>query len=138
MSDSERAESLLNVPVTDRVLVDLLDRRLRDHALRQSISIAPEPARPELIGQLNDLERRLASLVEATQKAQEPLSLDLMLTRLVALISEAFDADRSTLFLYDAENDEPMSQFSISYHRIDPMSRELNATKRPATLEAAA
>jgi len=44
------------------------------------------------------------------QKAQEPLSLDLMLTRMVALLSEAFSADRSSLFLYDADSDELFSR----------------------------
>ena len=94
---SEQASAAARSP--DRVLIDLLERRLRDHTLRESIAVAPDPARQDLTLHMGELERRLESLVEATQKAQEPLSLDLMLTRLVALISEAFGADRSSLFL---------------------------------------
>jgi adenylate cyclase len=110
MSDTTRADP--SVTLDDQVVVDLIDRRLQDHALRQSIAVAPTAAQPELFTQLGDLERRLELLVEATQKAQEPLSLDLMLTRMVALISEAFGADRSTLFLYDAESEELFSRFA--------------------------
>ena len=107
---SEQASAAARSP--DRVLIDLLERRLRDHTLRESIAVAPDPARQDLTLHLGELERRLESLVEATQKAQEPLSLDLMLTRLVALISEAFGADRSSLFLYEAESDELFSRIA--------------------------
>lgn len=99
-------------PSSDAALIDLLERRLQTRAVREAISAAPSQQHTSLVGQLTELERRLDSLVEATQKTQEPLSLDLMLTRLVALISEAFGADRSSLFLYDAENRQLFSRIA--------------------------
>ncbi len=93
----------------DGALIDFLERRLRDKTLSSALAAAV-PSQEEWHGQTDALERRLDSLVEATQKAQEPLSLTLLLTRLVALISEAFGADRTSLFLYDAEARELFSR----------------------------
>ncbi len=112
MSDRRPAESASLAPTTDAALFDLLERRLQHKALRESLAAAPTLIQPEFLNQVSDLERRLDTLVEATQKTQEPLSLDLMLTRLMALISEAFSADRSTLFLYDAENNQLFSRLA--------------------------
>ncbi len=94
----------------EAAILDFLERRSQDQALRNSLAVVPESARRSLLGDVDELEQRLESLIEATQKAQEPLSLDLMLTRLVALMSEAFGADRSTLFLYDNETEELFSR----------------------------
>jgi adenylate cyclase len=95
--DPDRAES---------AVVRLLDRQIQDRTLRQALAAAS----PADLQSDAELERRLDSLVEATQKIHEPLSLDLVLKRLVALISDAFGADRSSLFLYDAETDELYSR----------------------------
>ena len=94
----------------DTTLTELLDRRIQDSVLQQALAFFPKEEHEHLLEQVEDLARRLNSLVEATQKAREPLSLDLMLTRMVKLITEAFGADRSSLFLYDAETDELFSR----------------------------
>lgn len=78
--------------------------------LRQVLAMFPESDRAELIRHVDMLGRRLNSLIEATHKAREPMSLDVILVRLVALITEAFEADRSSLFLYDSETDELFSR----------------------------
>lgn len=87
-------------------MLRLIDRQLHDRALREALAaVAADTA-----DSTAELERRIDSLVEATQKIHEPLSLDLILKRLVALISDAFAADRTSLFLYDAETDELYSR----------------------------
>ena len=93
----------------DAYLADVFDRHTQSTTLRQALTVFPEADRSALIGQVEALARRLNSLIEATNKAQEPLSMGVMLVRLVALITEAFDADRSSLFLYDVETDELFS-----------------------------
>ena len=90
---------------SDGAMLRLLDRQIQDRALREALAAVGGDLDP-----LHELERRLDSLVEATQKIHEPLSLDLVLKRLVALISDAFSADRASLFLYDAETDELYSR----------------------------
>lgn len=56
--------------------------------------------RAELIGKFGQLLRRLSSLMKITDEATE-VSLDTVLARLMSIISEGLNADRSTLFLYD-------------------------------------
>lgn len=90
----------------DGAVLRLLDRQVQDRALREALAAVTDSD----IDPLHELERRLDSLVEATQKIHEPLSLDLVLKRLVALISDAFSADRASLFLYDADTDELYSR----------------------------
>ncbi|MBI4695479.1 MAG: GAF domain-containing protein [Gammaproteobacteria bacterium] len=85
-------------------------RRYTDSALSEALSAlgTAGPGTPPL--DAHALARRLGALTEAAQKSREPLSLELMLTRIVALITDAFDAERSTLFLYDADSDELFSR----------------------------
>jgi len=94
----------------DRYLADVFERRTQDETLQQILAMFPESEWSELIEHVDTLARRLNTLIEATQKAREPMSLDVILVRLVALITEAFDADRSSLFLYDSETDELFSR----------------------------
>ncbi|MCC7122184.1 MAG: GAF domain-containing protein, partial [Gammaproteobacteria bacterium] len=88
--------------VTDDAVQRLFDRQVQDRELRQALAAAGSAGGDSSA----NLARRLDLLVEATQKIHEKLTLDLMLTRLVALIGEAFQADRASLFLYDADTDE--------------------------------
>jgi adenylate cyclase len=90
----------------DGAVLRLLDRQMQDRALREALAAVSTGAGDSAA----ELERRIDSLVEATQKVHEPLSLDLILRRLVALVSDAFAADRTSLFLYDAETDELYSR----------------------------
>ncbi|MGE0858221.1 MAG: GAF domain-containing protein [Gammaproteobacteria bacterium] len=91
---------------------DLFERRLKDSILSRAIEVFPAADRDDLVLQVDDLARRLDALVEATRKVRESLSFDVMLTRLMALITQAFDADRSSLFLYDAETRELVSRIA--------------------------
>jgi adenylate cyclase len=96
------------VPLT----FEVFERRFKDNVLKLAVEVFPEVEREALLAQIDDLARRLDALVEATQKVREPLSFDLLLTRLMTLITEAFDADRSSLFLYDGETRELFSRIA--------------------------
>ncbi|MFT5448613.1 MAG: adenylate cyclase [Gammaproteobacteria bacterium] len=91
-------------------IAHIFERRYTEGILKQTVSVFPEHEREQLIEQIDDLGRRLDSLVEATSKAREPLSFDVLLTWLMTLVTEAFDADRSSLFLHDAEAHELYSR----------------------------
>ncbi len=98
------------ISAVDRYLADVFERRTQDSTLQQVLATFPESDRAELLRHVDMLARRLNSLIEATHKARESMSLDVILVRLVALITEAFEADRSSLFLYDSETDELFSR----------------------------
>ncbi|MFP6781836.1 MAG: GAF domain-containing protein [Gammaproteobacteria bacterium] len=91
-------------------LAEVFERRVYERSLDQIVEKFPNTDRNALTAQLGDMARRLDSLIHATNKSHESLSLDSMLVRIVPLITEAFDADRSSLFLYDAETDELFSR----------------------------
>ena len=60
--------------------------------------------------QLADEIRRLRVLAEVADTVTQRLSLDHQLPRLIDLITEALDAERATLFLYDRDTGELFSR----------------------------
>jgi adenylate cyclase len=105
MSKTPQISSTANV-IAEPTVDDIFERRFTESVLERTVENFPVHEREALVSQVSDLSRRLDSLVEATSKVREPLSFDVLLTRLMALITEAFDADRSSLFLFDAETRE--------------------------------
>ncbi|MEX2479220.1 MAG: adenylate/guanylate cyclase domain-containing protein [Gammaproteobacteria bacterium] len=92
------------------MLHELFERRYQDRVLEAAVNTLPDAERAALMRQIDNLARQLDTLIEATRKVREPLSFDLLLTRLMALITSAFAAERSSLFLLDAETDELFSR----------------------------
>src|SRR5712692_7211556 len=70
----------------------------------------PPPGGPLLAEQLIDEVRRLRVLAEVADTVTQQLSLDHQLPRLIDLITEALDAERATLFLYDRDTGELLSR----------------------------
>ena len=66
--------------------------------------------RAVLIGKFGDLLRRLSSLMKINDTRQGSLSLDTVLHRLMDIVTDALEADRSTLFLFDRETQELFSR----------------------------
>ena len=100
------------MPPTAPAVHDIFERRLQENVLQKTVEVYSDQERRELVQQIDDLARRLDSLIETTHKVRESLSLDILLTRLIALVSDAFNADRSSLFLYDAESKELVSRIA--------------------------
>ena len=93
-------------------LQDLFELRFGERALARAMGGIPDAERAVLLQRVDELARQLDSLIEATHKVRAPLSLDLLLTRLMTLITEAFGAERSSLFLYDADSGELFSRIA--------------------------
>src|SRR5216684_659758 len=73
-------------------------------------SAPPPTGGPPLPDQLIDEIRRLRVLAEVSDTVTRALSLDRQLPRLIDLITEALDAERATLFLYDRDDGELFSR----------------------------
>lgn len=95
---------------TANTLTLALDKIMSGRALGRALDEFPAAEQERLHNELDGLTRRLEALIEASNKSQQSLSLDVMLTRLVTLISDALNAERSSLFLYDAESHELYSR----------------------------
>jgi adenylate cyclase len=65
---------------------------------------------PALVRRLVESVRRLTVLAEVADTVTERLSLDHQLPRMIALITEVFDAERATLFLLDPDTGELFSR----------------------------
>lgn len=83
-----------------------IDKIMSAHALGRVLAEFPAAEQERLESEVNALARRLEALIEASTKSQQTLDLDVLLTRLVSLISDALNAERASLFLYDSETHE--------------------------------
>ena len=92
------------------VVHDIFERRFKESVLEQTVGVFSEQDRESLLNQVDSLSKRLDGLVEATHKARESMSFEVLLIRIMNLVTEAFGADRSSLFLYDAESHELYSK----------------------------
>jgi adenylate cyclase len=72
----------------------------------------PPAGEPPSIEQLLAENRRLRVLAEVADTVTRELSLDRQLPRLIELITEALDAERASLFLYDRDTDELFSRIA--------------------------
>jgi adenylate cyclase len=79
-------------------------------AAGEDLAAALRGGDPALVERVVDALRRLAILAEVSDTVTEELSLDHQLPRMIALITEVFDAERATLFLHDPEAGELFSR----------------------------
>jgi len=107
---------------------DLLDRlfeqRLQLDTFGRVLASFPDADRQRLLGNIDELSHRLSRLIDASNHIHEasslnpafahaPESLDDVLEQLIVIISDAFRAERCTLFLLDPETDELFSRVAM-------------------------
>jgi len=100
--------------VTDNLGQDLTTRILR-HRLKQSdlepiLQSLQESDREKFVVKISDIMGKLTALLDVASKVSDTLSLDTLLARMMEITSAAAGADRSTLFLNDAETGELFSR----------------------------
>ena len=94
-----------------QILSQIFENRLaKSRATNLNLSVDD---RAFLIGKFGELLRRLSSLMKINESASGAISLDTVLIRLMGIITDALDADRSTLFLYDRESRELFSRVAL-------------------------
>ena len=93
-----------------QILEQIFENRLAKGDAGNSSELSPDH-RATLIAKFGDLLRRLSSLMKINDNTrQDSLSLDTVLHRLMDIVTDALEADRSTLFLYDRETQELFSR----------------------------
>ena len=88
----------------------VLEHRLRQVDLDRILAVLSETDRAELLSKVGDLLARISALLEVSNRMQGTLSLDALLPRLMEIVTEAMNADRSSLFLVDPETNELFSR----------------------------
>ena len=92
-----------------RLLEQIFENRLTKNNAGVSQNLSTDK-RAKIVDAFGELRQRLSSLLEMNHTSDGGSSLDSILCRLMAAITSALDADRSTLFLYDQETDELFSR----------------------------
>jgi adenylate cyclase len=90
--------------------VDRISPQLAEPAGAELVAAPPSTGGRASAKQLIEEVRRLRVLAEVADTVTHALSLDRQLPRLIDLITEALDADRAALFLYDREEGELFSR----------------------------
>ncbi len=88
----------------------VFERRLQQSDLDEILAALSSTERDELIGTIGQFLLRISTLVEISSRTSDSLSLDVLLPRLMDIVTEAMNADRSTLFVYDPDTDELFSR----------------------------
>ena len=89
---------------------EILDHRLHQADIEKLLKNLSEREKAQLFYRIGELMRRTSALVEVANRVSDTLSLDALFPKLMAVITESVNADRSTLFLFDADSDELFSR----------------------------
>ncbi|MBM3831788.1 MAG: GAF domain-containing protein [Verrucomicrobia bacterium] len=107
------AETVNPPPEQGLSLVSQIFRhRLRQEDVERILAALSTSDRVEFVSKIGDLLRRVSALLDVYNRIADVLSLDLLLKRLIEIITEALNADRSTLYLYDPETRELFSRIA--------------------------
>ena len=89
---------------------EILEHRLHQEDIEKLLQGLDESGKVQLFLRITELLRRSSALADIANRVSDTLSLDVLFPRLMAVVTEALNADRSSLFLYDAEADELFSR----------------------------
>lgn len=101
-------EKVFSTDIIETIFVHRLQQTDLDRIL-QELSTSQ---RDILVAKIGDLLRRISALVEVSSRMSDTLSLDILLPRLMSIITDAVNADRSTLFLNDPDTSELFSRIA--------------------------
>jgi adenylate cyclase len=90
----------------------LFKHRLHQADVERILAALSASDRDEFVSKIGDLLRRVSALLDVYNRIADVLSLDLLLKRLIEIITEALNADRTTLYLYDPERHELFSRIA--------------------------
>lgn len=84
------------------IVNQILGHRLRQDDIKRILETLSADDRASFTDKLADILRKTSALLEVSRRVSDSLSLDVLLPRMVDIISEFLVADRATLFLHDA------------------------------------
>jgi len=105
--------ALVETVVDLDILTELVRRNLEDDDIRRVLQKLTSDDRDAFISKLSGLMRKTAALLLIHRRLSDSLFVDVLLPRLVELISEFLDAERCSVFLYDAETRELYTKAAV-------------------------
>ncbi|MCX7167599.1 MAG: GAF domain-containing protein [Rhodocyclales bacterium] len=89
---------------------EILEHRLRQEDIERLLHGLDESGKAQLFYRITELLRRTSALADIANRVSDSLSLDVLFPRLMEVVTEALNADRSSLFLHDPETNELFSR----------------------------
>lgn len=89
---------------------DIVEHRLLQADIEVLLQSLSESDRTQLFIRIAEFVRRASALIDIGNRVYNTLSLDVLFPRLIEVVSETLDAERSSLFLHDADTDELFSR----------------------------
>ena len=89
---------------------EILEHRLHQEDIERLLSGLDESGKAQLFYRITELLRRTTALADIANRVSDSLSLDVLFPRLMEVVTEALNADRSSLFLFDPETNELFSR----------------------------
>ena len=92
------------------IIRGILERRLQQSDIERLLGGLSDAEKTQLLIRITELVRRTTALVDVANRVSDTLSLDVLFPRLMEVVTETLNAERSSLFLYDAETKELFSR----------------------------
>ena len=96
--------------ISAEVVRGILEHRLTPAAVERMLAELPDAGKAQLLLRIAAVARRNTALVNVANRVSDTLSLDVLFTRLLEVVTASLDAERSSLFLHDAETGELFSR----------------------------
>src|SRR5687767_13088257 len=91
----------------------LVGHHLRQDEIRRILLQLSSEDRDAFTDRLARVLRKTAALIEVSRRLADSLSLDVLLDRMVELVSDFLDAERCTIFLHDRETHELYTKAAV-------------------------
>lgn len=88
----------------------IMERRLQQADMERLLRGLSETEKTQLFLRITELMRRTSALVDIANRVSDTLSLDVLFPRLMEVVTETLNAERSSLFLYDPDAKELFSR----------------------------
>lgn len=98
------------MPLGLETLRDIVERSLSQSELEELLSGLDESGKARLFSSMAELVRRTSAIADIANRVSDSLSLDVLFPRLMEVVSDTLNADRSSMFLYDSETGELYSR----------------------------
>ena len=92
------------------IIRGILERRLHQADIERLLTGLSDVEKSQLLMRITETVRRTTALVDVANRVSDSLSLDVLFPRLLEVVTETLNAERSSMFLYDAETKELFSR----------------------------
>ena len=99
-----------NVPISFETIREILEHRLHQADIERLLHGLSETERAQLFVRITELVRRTSALVDISNRISDTLSLDVLFPRLMEVVTETLNVERSSLFLYDPDTKDLFSR----------------------------